>query len=85
MAAFATAVDIACQVLIWIIVIRALASWFNVGRDNTVVSALYHITEPFLDPLRRILPRVGMFDIAPIAAILVLLLISEVVHILPTP
>ena len=36
---------------------------------------LYRITEPVLSPLRRILPRAGMIDFSPLAAIILLQLI----------
>ena len=38
---------------------------------------LYRVTEPFLAPLRRIIPRVGMFDFTPLAAIILLQLIAR--------
>ncbi len=36
---------------------------------------LGQITEPFLAPLRRVVPRVGMLDITPLVAIILLQLI----------
>lgn len=33
---------------------------------------LFQITEPLLQPLRRILPRIGMFDLSPLVLILLL-------------
>jgi YggT family protein len=33
---------------------------------------VFHVTEPLLGPLRRTVPAVGMFDISPIVAFLIL-------------
>ena len=44
---------------------------------NTLVNQL---TEPFLGPLRRVLPRVGMLDFSPMVAIIILVIIKEVLN-----
>ena len=51
---------------------RALISWFQLPPDNPIVVILYQITEPILAPLRRVVPRLGMFDITPMIAMFVL-------------
>lgn len=58
------------------IVIRALLSWFNLPPTNPIVNLLFEITEPILNPLRRVVPRIGMLDVTPIVAILLLSFIS---------
>ncbi|HEY7061206.1 MAG TPA: YggT family protein [Chloroflexota bacterium] len=65
-------IEILFQVLIFAIVARALLSWFNLGPGNPLVRILYDVTEPILAPLRRVIPTIGMIDITPIAAILLL-------------
>src|SRR5437762_11984274 len=65
-------IGILFQALILAIVARALLSWFNLGPSHPVVRILYDVTEPILAPLRRVIPRIGMFDITPIVAILLL-------------
>jgi YggT family protein len=54
------------------IIIRALMSWFNPSPENPIVRFVIEITEPVLAPLRRIVPRIGMIDITPIVAILLM-------------
>ena len=56
---------------------RAIVSWFPVDPNGPVVRALDAITEPVLDPLRRVVPRLGMIDITPLVAILLILVISS--------
>jgi YggT family protein len=60
------------------IIIRALMSWFNPSPENPIVRFVIEITEPVLAPLRRIVPRLGMIDITPIVAMLLMGLIMDV-------
>ena len=65
-----------CEVLTFAIFIRVILSWF-VTRPNTLTIILDKITEPILAPLRRIIPRAGMFDFTPLVAIVLLQLIAN--------
>jgi YggT family protein len=38
---------------------------------------LDQITEPILSPLRRIVPRIGMIDITPLVAIILLQVLAQ--------
>jgi YggT family protein len=73
----ATFVDILFNVLTFAIIVRSLMSWFNPRPDNPIVRFVYEITEPVLGPLGRIVPRIGMIDISPIVAILLLNMIGQ--------
>ena len=59
---------------------RALISWFNLPPDNPIVVLLYQITEPILAPLRRVVPRFGMFDLTPMIAMFVLFTLSSFIR-----
>ena len=61
-----------CRILTFAIFIRVILSWFMIGRRNLLVDLLDDITEPILSPLRRIVPKLGIFDVTPIIAIAVL-------------
>ena len=80
MDAIITGIEILCNVLIAAIFIRVIMSWFSPRPDNPIVIILYQITEPILGPLRRIIPRMGMFDFAPMAAIFLLYIIRILVR-----
>ena len=54
------------------IFIRVLLSWFPIDPRNPLVTLLYDITEPILQPLRRVIPRMGMFDLSPLVALLLI-------------
>lgn len=56
---------------------RALLSWFPIDPRNPLVTVLYEITEPILDPLRRIIPRIGMIDISPLVAIILIQVLAN--------
>ena len=61
------------------IFIRVLLSWFPIDPRNPLVTALYDVTEPILEPLRRFIPRLGMIDITPLVAILLIQVIAKIV------
>ena len=72
------------QIFTFAIFFRVILSWFMMSPSSTggflvtIYQVLYQITEPILGPLRRIIPTIGMFDISPIVAIILLQVIGEV-------
>lgn len=66
------------NILIFAIVGRALLSWFPVDPRNPLVRVLHEITEPVLGPLRRVIPRIGMLDLTPMVAIVLLSAVSQI-------
>jgi YggT family protein len=56
---------------------RALLSWFDPGMRSSVGRILVDITEPILGPIRRVIPSLGMIDISPIIAILLLQVLRQ--------
>jgi YggT family protein len=61
------------------IFIRVLLSWFPIDPRNSLVTILFDITEPILEPLRRVIPRLGMLDITPFVAILLVQAIGRLI------
>lgn len=55
-----------------LIVIRIIFSWGRVSEVNPLMRFLMRVTDPLLVPLRRIIPPLGMFDISPIVAFLII-------------
>lgn len=72
-------VDVLFNVLIFAILIDALISWFPIAPDHPIARLLDDITEPILAPLRRVVPRLGMFDITPIVAMFVLEILQNII------
>lgn len=70
-----TFIDILFNVLVFAIFGRVLISWIDPMGNMRVTQILREITEPILGPLRSILPTLGMFDLSPIVALLLIQLI----------
>jgi len=51
---------------------RVVMSWVSPNGGDPLSAMLYQVTEPFLAPIRRVLPSAGMFDLSPMVAVLVL-------------
>jgi YggT family protein len=74
-------VTILSTVLYIALLIRVFSSWFNVGPTSplfTILNIVYQVTEPILAPIRRVLPRLGMLDLSPMVALLLLTFIRSV-------
>ncbi len=54
-----------------LIVIRIVFSWV-LDHSNRFLRFLMRLTDPVLEPFRRIIPPIGMFDISPIVVLLLL-------------
>ncbi|MBT4125122.1 MAG: YggT family protein [Chloroflexi bacterium] len=65
------------QIFGYLIVARALSSWFPDARQHPIVQMLYQVTDPVMIPASRIIPRIGMIDISPMIVILVLFTVSD--------
>lgn len=71
-----------CRILVFAIFVRAILSWFAISRYNPVTVLLDDITEPVLSPLRRVVPVLGMFDITPLIAMIILYFIPSVFYLI---
>jgi YggT family protein len=67
------------SIYILLIFIRIIFSWGMVSYTNRVMRFLVDATEPLLGPLRRIIPPLGMMDISPIVAFLILWLFQQAI------
>ncbi len=65
------------QFLGFAIFARSIISWFPIDKNGPVFHALAAITDPILEPLRKVIPPLGMLDISPMVAMVVLFLLSE--------
>lgn len=66
--------------LVAAVVARALLSWFPGAQDNQFARAIHTITEPLLEPVRRILPRTGIIDFSSLIVILLLYVMIAVIN-----
>ena len=61
--------------------VRIMLLWLGMDTRNPVVTFLHEITEPILVPIRRCIPpmgipRMGMLDLSPMMAVILLLILS---------
>ena len=68
--AIANVLNLILSLFVWLIIIRALISWFNPDPYNTLFQFLYRITEPVLSIVRNAMPNLGGIDISPIVVLL---------------
>jgi YggT family protein len=72
-------INLAFQVLNIAIFARVLLSWVKVDPYHPAVQVLYQITDPIIEPLRRVIPPIGMIDISPMVAMVLLEIVRSVV------
>ncbi len=71
----------------WVVIIGAILSWliaFNVvNMRNDLVRSAWNLflalTEPFLRPIRNVLPATGGLDLSPIVLLLGIMLIERII------
>mgnify|MGYP001486501763 CR=1 FL=1 len=76
------------DIYFYILIINIILSWliaFNVvnTQNRLVVTILYatnRLTDPLLNPVRRILPNLGGIDISPIILVLCLFFIQDYIR-----
>ncbi|HEY5939349.1 MAG TPA: YggT family protein [Gemmatimonadales bacterium] len=73
-------VDAIFTVLMGAIFIRVIGSWLGVGPYNRWMRPMYALTNWLIDPIRRILPPMGMIDFSPMVAWLVLFVVRGFVR-----
>jgi len=78
--------------LIWlyqlVLIGAAIFSWFFAFRVfnpynhavRSIADLFWHLTEPVLRPIRRILPHLGGIDISPVIALLLLWFINNLIY-----
>ena len=80
MSNLASIANLIVTVLSFAIIGRALLSWFDPGMKTPVGRFLRDVTEPIIAPIRQVVPSLGMFDISPIIALLLLRLIGTLIN-----
>ncbi|MDA1010420.1 MAG: YggT family protein [Chloroflexi bacterium] len=65
------------QMLAFAIFARAILTWFPIDKNGPIFQFLNAVTDPILDPLRKVIPPIGMIDITPMVAMLLLFFIAS--------
>lgn len=69
--------SLAVYLIIGLTLVRAVLSWVN--TSSPLMPVVYELTEPFLGPLRRIVPMVSNVDLTP----LVLFILCQLILMVP--
>lgn len=57
-----------------------LVSWFPNLRRHQIVQLLFDITDPIIEPLRKVIPPIGMLDLSTMIAVFGLFMLAEVLR-----
>lgn len=76
--AIAKVFSLILNIYMWLVIIRAIASWFAMDPYNPIYQFLIRITEPVLGYVRRIFPiRAGAVDFSPIIVIIAIIFLQS--------
>ena len=78
-----TFIDLLAYALWAAILARVIISWIPIGEGSPfmpLVRMIYQITEPILAPIRSLLPNMGMLDLSPMIAIILMLVVQRVAY-----
>ncbi|TSB46338.1 YggT family protein [Alkalicoccobacillus porphyridii] len=62
----------AMRVYSMIIFVYILLSWFPNARESSFGQAIGRVVEPYIDMFRQFIPNIGMIDLSPLVAIIVM-------------
>ena len=84
MTALIEILSVVLQVYSYVLLARALVSWIpNLDPYNPIVQFLYQITEPVLEPIRRLIPPLGgMVDISMLVAFFGIMILQQLLFTL---
>ncbi len=77
--ALATVAHYVFELLKAAIIVRVIASWFTISPYSKPMRIVHAMTDWLIEPLRRVLPPIGMFDFSPLAAYFILYLAEQLV------
>ena len=61
----------------FLIIVRALMSWFPHRPHNALFNFIFDVTDPVINFAKKIIPPIGMFDVSVIVVILALDLLQS--------
>jgi YggT family protein len=73
------AIQLLFTILELAILARVLFSWIRPNPYSRFVRIIVQITDPIIQPLRRIIPPLGMLDITPLVALIGLSILQSII------
>jgi len=78
---FPLVISLLAQLFIWIVIASSILSFF-LPPYHPVREALDRIVDPFLMPIRRVMPAAGTLDFSPLVLILAIQLVARLLIIM---
>lgn len=75
---FILIVDLAYKILFAALIVRVIAGWFGMFRYSRWVRPAYILTDWMVEPIRRIVPPLGGFDLSPLVAMFLLSILRQI-------
>ncbi len=75
--ALASVLHLFLTIYMYVVIARAVMSWFNPNPYNGFVRFIYQITDPVLDKVRQIIPPIGGLDLSPVIIIFAILFLDK--------
>ena len=72
-------IDIAYWLLVIVLLARVILSWVNIGSYE-LRGLIFRITDPILNPVRRIMPNTGGVDFSPIIVLVAAQLLKMILQ-----
>lgn len=75
----------ALQLYTFVLLARILVTWIpNLDPYHPAVQLLFQVTEPVLEPARRLIPPLGMMDISPIVVFFAIQILARILEDMAT-
>jgi YggT family protein len=72
-------VNLVFQLFYLLVLARILISYVQLDPSSPIVQFLHNTTEPFLAPIRRLLPPTAGFDFSPLVLIVIAVIIRSLI------
>jgi YggT family protein len=79
-ATVALGVDLLYKIIFAALLVRVIAAWFGMFRYSRWIRPAYILTDWIVEPIRRIVPPIGGFDLSPVVAMFALSLLRQIFH-----
>ncbi|HWV24474.1 MAG TPA: YggT family protein [Thermomicrobiales bacterium] len=66
------------RIYTFILVARALFSWFDPGYRTTIGRILYDVTEPVVGPVRQVVPSTGGLDFSIMITVFLVFILQRI-------
>lgn len=76
--ALASLIDIIITLYVYIVIARALLSWFNLNPNNTIIRLIRGLTNPPLLFIQKYVPNFGGLDLSPVILIFAILFAKRI-------